>query len=54
MELTKQEKEAMKYLLQKEIKELEEQEEEIRPEVGFLAAEEKYDELLKTLLKKLE
>ena len=54
MELTNQEKEALKYILQKEIKEVEEQGEEIRPNVSFLAVEERYEDLLKLLLKKIK
>lgn len=53
MELTQTEKKLIKHLVEKELKEFEEEEETIRPPVGFLAAEEKYDILLKDLLKKL-
>ena len=53
MELTKQEKELIKFLVEQELKKVDEQEEDIRPPVGFLAAEEKYEVFLKKLLKKL-
>ncbi len=54
MELTKTEKDLIKHLIEKELKEFEGEEENIRPPVDFLAAEEKYGVLLKNLLKKLE
>ena len=54
MELTKNEKELIKFLVEKELKLTEEQEEEIRPEISFLAVEEKYEVLLEDLLKKLK
>ncbi len=53
MELTQTEKKLIKHLVEKELNEFEDEEESIRPPVGFLAAEEKYDILLKELLKKL-
>jgi len=55
--LTLKEKQAVKFLIKKELDEFEKQKEtleEFRPEVNFLAVEEKYDELLKEILKKLE
>ncbi len=54
MELTKQEKEIIKFLVEKELKITEEQEEEIRPPIPFLAAQEKYEIVLEKLLKKLK
>ena len=54
MELSKTEKDLIKHLVEKEIAEFEQEEGTIRPPAGFLAAEEKYDVLLKELLKKLE
>ncbi len=56
-ELTKEEKEALKYLIKQELKRFKEQEkemEELRPELPFLAVEEKYEDLLEKLFKKLE
>jgi hypothetical protein len=56
-ELTKEEKEALKYLIKQELKRFKEQEkemEELRPELPFLAVEESYEDLLERLLKKLE
>ena len=53
MELTNQEKELIKFLVKQELKKVEETEEDIRPPIGFLAAEEKYEVLLENLLKKL-
>lgn len=56
MRLTKQEKEVLKYLLKKELKDFEAQEKEIkqlRPILPFLAVEERYDLLLEKILKKL-
>jgi len=53
MELTKDEKAVLKYLVDKELKITEEQEEEIRPNIPFLAAQEKYEILLERILKKL-
>lgn len=56
-ELTKEEKEALKYLIKEELKRFKEQEkemEELRPNLPFLAVEEKYEDLLEKLLKKLE
>jgi len=54
MELTKQEKEIIKFLVEKELRIMVQHEEEIRPPVAFLAAEEKYEIMLKNLLKKLK
>jgi len=55
MELSKEEKELVKFLIKQELKKFEEQEEEqIRPDAPFLAVEEKYDEFLKKTLKKFE
>jgi len=56
-ELKKEEKEALKYLIKQELKRFKEQEkeiEELRPNLPFLAVEEKYEDLLERLLKKLE
>ena len=56
-ELTKEEKEALKYLIKEELKRFKEQEkemEELRPNLPFLAVEEKYEDVLEKLLKKLE
>lgn len=55
--LTSNEKKAIRFLIKNELKEFEEQKQELedfRPGVNFLAVEEKYDELLKKILKKLE
>ena len=57
MELTKQEKELLKFILKNEQKKIENEEEymkRLRPDLKFLAAEEKYEELLEKLIKKLE
>ena len=54
MELTKQEKELIKFLVKKELKLTEKQEEELRPPIPFLAAQEKYEIVLENLLKKLK
>jgi hypothetical protein len=54
MELTDNEKKLIKHLVEKELNEVEDKEESIRPTIGFLAAEEKYEVLLEKLLKKLE
>ena len=54
MELTKSEKQVLRLLVKKELEKTEEQEEEIRPEIPFLAAEEKYESVLKSLSKKLK
>lgn len=54
MELSKSEKELLKFLVEKEIEKTKEQETEIRPPVGFLVAEEKYEVFLENLLKKLQ
>ena len=52
--LTKKDKEMIKYLVEKELKEFEKEESSIRPEeIKFLEGEEGYDALLKGLLKKL-
>ena len=53
MEITKDEKTLLKYLVEQELKKTEEQEEEIRPNIPFLAAQEKYEIMLEKLLKKL-
>ena len=53
MELTKDEKALFKYLAEQELKKVEGQEEDIRPNIPFLAAEEKYEILLENILKKL-
>ncbi len=57
MELTDEEKKFLRYLLRKELSTLEEQEktiEDFEPEFQFLAAEERYESLLKDLLRKFE
>ncbi len=57
LELKKEEKEALKYLIKQELKRFKEQEkemEELRPELPFLAVEENYEDFLEKLLKKLE
>ena len=55
MELSKDEKKLIKFLIKQELKKFEEQEEEaLRPSAPFLAVEEKYDEFLKKVLKKFE
>jgi hypothetical protein len=55
MELTKQEKEVLKFLLEKELKITEQQEEDIKTETpAMLAAEEKYEIVLENILKKLK
>ncbi|MBD3259016.1 hypothetical protein GF371_00105 [Candidatus Woesearchaeota archaeon] len=54
MVFTKKEKECLKYLVKKELKNFEEEKETIMdPQAGFLATEERYDLFLKNLLKKL-
>ena len=56
MNLTPKEKQAIKFLIKQELKEFEKAKAEIedfRPEINFLAVEEKYDELLKEILNKL-
>ena len=54
MELTKQEKELVKFLVEKELKKTQEQEEQIGDALVFLAAGEKYEIVLENLLKKLK
>ena len=57
LELKKEEKDALKYLIKQELKRFKEQEkemEELRPNLPFLAVEETYEDFLKKLLKKLE
>jgi len=57
MELTKDEKKVLKFLVDKELKEVLEKEKEIdklRPSIAFLALEEKYEILVESLKKKLE
>lgn len=55
MELTKQEKEIVKFLVKKELKDVEKMEEEIKTEgPALLAAEEKYEIVLEQILKKLK
>ena len=57
MELTKQEKEILKGLVSLELKKIHEAKKdmkELRPSVAFIAVEEKYDEVLESLIKKLE
>ncbi len=57
LELKKEEKDALKYLIKQELKRFKEQEkemEELRPNLPFLAVEETYEEFLEKLLKRLE
>ena len=55
MELTNQEKEIIKLLIEKELKDVEKKEEEIKTEPPvMLAAEEKYEIVLENILKKLK
>ena len=57
LELKKEEKDALKYLIKEELKRFKEQEkemEELRPNLPFLAVEETYEDMLEKLLKKLE
>ncbi|MBR9692087.1 hypothetical protein GOV06_04845 [Candidatus Woesearchaeota archaeon] len=55
MELTKTEKEIIKFLVDKELKAVEQKEEDIKTEGPvLLAAEEKYEIVLEQLLKKLK
>lgn len=54
---TKEEKKVLKFLVDKELKDVLEKEAELdklRPGVAFLALEEKYEILLENLLKKLK
>ena len=54
MELTNQEKEIVKFLIKRELEDVEKKEEEIKTEPPvMLAAEEKYEIVLENLLKKL-
>lgn len=53
MTFTEDEKKLIRHLVEKELKEVEEKEEDIRPNISFLAAEEKYEIMLQKLLKKL-
>jgi len=57
MELTKDEKKVLKFLVGKELKMILEEEKELghlRPQVGMLALEEKYEILLEKLMNKLK
>ena len=55
MTFTKQEKEIIKFLVKRELKDVEKKEEEIKTESPvLLAAEEKYEIVLEKMLKKLE
>ena len=55
MTLTKQEKEIVKFLVTKELKQVEKAEEDIKTEgPALLAAEEKYEIVLENILKKLK
>ena len=55
MELTNQEKEIIKFLIERELKAVEKKEEDIKTEGPvLLAAEEKYEIVLEKLLKKLK
>ena len=57
MELTKDEKKVLKFLVEKELKDVLEKEKELdqlRPGIAFLALEEKYEILVEKLKKKLE
>jgi len=53
MKLTNTEKELVKFLVKRELLSVKEEGEDIRPTIGFLAAEEKYELVLEALLKKL-
>ena len=54
MVFTKQEKEIVKFLVSKELKDVEQKEEDIKTEgPQLLAAEEKYEIVLEKILKKL-
>ncbi len=56
-QLTKNEKEVLRFLLKQELKEFIEQKKELkelRPELAFLTIEEKYDELLDSILEKIK
>tara|TARA_Y100000310_G_scaffold345840_1_gene470994 strand:- start:8650 stop:8814 length:165 start_codon:yes stop_codon:yes gene_type:complete len=52
MELTQKERDLLKYLVKKELKEFKKEEAEIRPSLPFLKREEEYDLLLESLQKK--
>lgn len=57
MKLTNDEKKVLKFLVDKELKEVLEKEKELdtlRPGISFLALEEKYEILVERLKKKLE
>jgi len=57
LELKKEEKDALKYLIKEELKRFKEKEkemEDLRPNLPFLAVEEKYDDFLEKLLKRLD
>ena len=55
MELTKQEKEIIRFLVERELKDVEKKEEEIKTEPPvMLAAEERYEIVLEKLLKKMK
>ncbi len=57
LELKKEEKDALKYLIKQELKRFKEQEkemEELRPNLPFLAVEETYEEFLEKLLRRLK
>ena len=53
MNITNQEKELIRFLIKKELKTVKKSEEDIRPHAKFFAAEEKYENFLEELLKKL-
>ncbi len=54
MEFTKQEKDIVKFLIKRELEDVEKKEEEIKTEpIAMLAAEEKYEIVLENILKKL-
>jgi len=54
MRLTAKEKDLLRYLVKKELKEFKKEEAEIRPNLVFLKGEEEYDLLLEALFKKLK
>ena len=54
IEITPDEKKLLKHLVEKEIESFEEQEEAATKTIALLAIEEKYDEFLKRLKKKLD
>ena len=53
MGLSKQDKEVLKHLIEKELKEFDEDAEIVRHDIVLLKGEEQYDTYLKELIKKL-